>query len=136
MSLASLKDELKTGIDSLDYEHRRLIGVMEELCDSFDRTEYASAESAGAISDSFGALYAAVSAHFALEESLMREKKHPSFDDHKADHERLLDKIRVMIDAYEDGQCVDCGTSLRACLEAWFVGHVRGADTELRSLAE
>jgi hemerythrin len=84
----------------------------------------------------FGALYAKASAHFALEERIMREKKYAFYDAHKADHERLLDQIRHMMEAYEDGMCTDCGTSLRACLEAWFAGHVADADTGLRTLAE
>jgi hemerythrin len=131
MSLTSLKDGLRTGIDSLDYEHRKLVGVMEALCDSFDR-----AESDREVSDLFGALYAEASAHFALEESIMREKKYAFYDAHKADHERLLDQIRFMMEAYEDGMCTDCGTSLRKCLETWFEGHVADADAALRSLAE
>jgi len=131
MSLASLKEGLRTGIDSLDYEHRKLIGVMEALCDSFDR-----AESAHEVSDLFGALYAQASAHFALEESIMRGKKYAFYDAHKADHERLLDQIRRMMEAYENGMCTDCGTTLRACLEVWLAGHVADADTGLRTLAE
>ena len=131
MSLTSLKDGFRTGIHSLDYEHRKLVEVMEALCDSFDR-----AASAREVSDLFGALFAKTSAHFALEESIMREKKYAFYDAHKADHERLLDQIRHMMEAYEDGMCADCGTSLRACLEAWFAGHVADADTGLRTLAE
>lgn len=129
MSLNSLKDKLDTGIDSLDYEHRKLVGVMEEICDSFERAE-------SSVSDLFGRLYAEASAHFALEESIMREKKYAFYDAHKADHEQLLDRIRIMMEAYEDGQCKDCGTSLRECLEAWLAGHVANADMALRTLAE
>lgn len=129
MSLNGLKTKLNTGIDSLDYEHRKLVGVMEEICDRYDRAE-------SSVSDLFGTLYAVTSAHFALEESIMREKKYAFYDTHKADHEQLLDRIRFMMEAYEAGQCADCGTSLRACLEAWFAGHVANADMGLRTLAE
>lgn len=129
MSLSSLKDKLNTGIESLDYEHRKLVAVMEELCDSYDRDE-------SSVSELFGRLYAEVSAHFALEESIMREKKYASYDAHKADHEHLLDRIRFMMDAYENGLCADCGTNLRSCLEAWFAGHVADADMGLGTLGE
>ncbi|MBE9555817.1 MAG: hemerythrin family protein [Proteobacteria bacterium] len=129
MSLSSLKDELNTGIDSLDYEHRKLVGVMEDICVSFDHGE-------SSVSDLFGTLHARASAHFALEESIMREKKYAFYDTHKADHEQLLDRIRFMMDAYEDGMCKECNTSLRACLEAWLAGHVANADMELSALAE
>lgn len=131
MSLNSLKDGLRTNIDSLDYEHRKLVEVMEELCESFNRATVAPE-----VADLFGALYARVAAHFALEEHLMREKKYASYDAHKADHERLLDRILYMMEAYEDGTCKDCGSSLPACLEAWFAAHVQNADTGLRALAD
>ena len=131
MSLASLKDELRTGIGGLDYEHRKLVGIMEELCDSFD-----AAPSSGVVADCFGALYAQVSAHFALEERLMREKRYASYAAHKRDHERLLEQVRHMMEAYEEGKCADCGTSLRACLEAWLANHVRTADRALGTLTD
>ncbi|MDH5411438.1 MAG: hemerythrin family protein [Alphaproteobacteria bacterium] len=131
MSLRSLKDGLKTGIDGLDYEHRELVGLMESLCDSFDRNDPAQK-----VAEGFGALYAGASAHFALEESLMREKKYAGYDDHKADHERLLDQIRGMNEAFEAGRCADCGMTLRDCLEGWLTGHVKGADAQLYALVE
>ncbi|MDH3231628.1 MAG: hemerythrin family protein [Alphaproteobacteria bacterium] len=131
MSLATLKYGFRTGNDRLDCQHRKLIEAMEELCDSFD-----SAVSTDAVSDCFDALYAQVSAHFALEERLMRERRHASCDAHKADHERLLEQIRHMIEAYEEGKCADCGTSLRACLDTWLSDHVRNADAALRNLVD
>ncbi len=131
MSLTSLKDQFSTGIESLDYEHRKLVGAMEELCDSFDR-----AESQTQIAGLFGVLHSRASAHFALEERLMRESGYPHYEAHKADHEKLLDRIRSMMEAFEKGRCADCGTTLRKCLEAWLAGHAAEADRRLETLAD
>lgn len=131
MSLASLKDQLSTGIESLDHEHRKLVGTMEELCASFD-----AARSPEEVRGLFGALHARAAAHFALEERLMREKKYPRYEAHKADHERLLDQVRAMMEAFEAGRCKDCGVQLRDCLEAWLAGHVRESDAGLRGLGK
>lgn len=131
MSLASLKDRFSTGIESLDYEHRRLVDAMESLCDGFDR-----AGSDNEVAALFGELQARASAHFALEERLMREAAYPAYESHKADHERLLERIRTMMEAYEAGRCRDCGIALRDCLEHWLAGHVAEADQGLRRLAE
>ncbi len=128
MSLSSLKENFNTGIDSLDYEHRKLVGVMEALCDSYERDESSASEL-------FGKLYTEVAAHFALEERIMREKKYALYDAHKADHEKLLDRVRFMMEAYEKGLCADCGTNLRDCLEEWLAGHVADADRGLGKLA-
>ena len=129
MSFANLKDELKIGIESLDQEHRELIGIMEELSDAFD-----NGVPALDVSDLFGALYDKASAHFTLEERLMREKKYPLDATHKADHRRLLERVRDMMDAYEAGMCTKCDVNFSTCIESWFVTHVTEEDTRLRGL--
>lgn len=131
MSLVSLKDQLHTGIESLDHEHRKLVGTMEELCDSFD-----AAEAPDEVRALFGALHARAAAHFALEERLMRERKYPHYAAHKADHEKLLDQVRTMMEAFDAGRCKDCGVQLRDCLEGWLAGHVGRADRDLSALGE
>ena len=40
-----------------------------------------------------GEIYARISAHFALEEKIMREAAYPDLGSHKADHEQLLDQL-------------------------------------------
>lgn len=130
MSLTSMKDGLRTGIDGLDYEHRKLVEEMEAICERFDHAVIEQE-----VSDLFGTIYATASAHFALEECLMREKKYALYEAHKADHERLLDRIRLMMESYEDGLCKSCGVSISACLETWLADHVKDADTALRTLA-
>ncbi len=130
MSLTSLKDGLETGIKGLDYEHRRLVGAMEEICDNFEQVE-----SRRTVSGWFGELYAETSAHFALEETLMRNSRYAAYETHKADHERLLERIRSMMESYEDGKCLGCNLSLRACLESWFAAHARDMDAGLCNLA-
>ena len=130
MSLTSLKNNLMFGIESLDYEHQRLVGVMETICDNIE-----SKQPSYMISDWFGELYAEVSAHFALEEALMSKKGYVSVEAHKADHERLLELIRSKMESFEKGMCVDCGMSLRTCLEMWYSKHAKEMDVELRNLA-
>lgn len=130
MSLTSLKNGLRTGIESLDYEHRRLVGVMGLICNNFEQ-----AAPVRTVSNWFGELYADASAHFALEEALMCKSNFATYEAHKADHERLLDRIRNIMEANETGKCANCSVSLRTCLEAWFSKHVREMDTGLSKLA-
>jgi len=129
MSLTDLKNDLRTGIEGLDYEHRRLVGVMEAICENFER-----AEAARTVTGWFGELYADVSAHFALEETLMRKSRYAAYRAHKADHERLLERICTMMKSQEEGKCADCGLTLRTCLEAWFGQHAREMDAALANL--
>jgi len=129
MFFTNAKDGLWIGVDSIDRERRKLFALMEELFAKFD-----SFASAHIVSGDFAALAAQVSAEFAAEERLMRAKRYASYDAHKAEHERLLKQLREMIEAYEDGMCTVCGTTLRTCFETWLGNHVRNDDAALTAL--
>lgn len=114
-----------TGIDSLDYGWGRVTAVIEIICDCLERAE--GEEIAGC----FGRLYSEASAQFALEEELMRSKAFPDYQSHKQEHEDLLERLRDIMDASEDGSCACCGTALRTCLNAWIADHAAGPDAAL-----
>jgi hemerythrin len=128
MPLPDWKEEFETGIDFIDYEHRRLVELINRICD--DSIHAASADT---VADGLGELYAQICAHFALEERLMREEKYQRYEVHKADHEKLLDEIRSMMDAYEEGLCETCKKTLEECLTAWFYKHFRTQDAHFEA---
>ena len=123
---AGLRDELRTGIEDIDRERRKLFEMIDELCERFDRTP-----ATGAISGNFAAIYAQASAQFAAEETLMRDLSHANYRAHKDEHDRLLALIRGVTAAYEDGECALCGTNLRDCLAVRLIDHMRKTDAEL-----
>ncbi len=131
MALIEWKNEFKTGIASLDHEHEAMIGLLNELYTALVRD--GSAESIVAF---LGEVYVRISAHFALEESVMRERRYEGFAAHKADHERLLDDIRDLMDGYADTPGGD--EAFRAAfgqkLQAWFVDHFRTQDARLHQV--
>lgn len=61
----------------------------------------------------------------------MRDCRYDQYPDHKADHERLLDDIREIMDAFSDGSYADRRDALARRLCAWFVGHSRTRDARL-----
>ena len=82
------------------------------------------------MADFLGELYARVGAHFALEEKIMRGHDYDEYRDHEADHERLLDDVRDLMDDCEDGVYVDVeGFGKR--LDEWFSEHLRTRDARL-----
>jgi hemerythrin len=129
MPLIDWEDEFETGIDYIDYEHRRLLDLINRICKTLTRPG-----SEEAVSDCLGELYAEISAHFALEEHLMRENKYDLYDVHKADHEKLLEEIRYMMDAYEAGACDTCGKTLDECLAEWFHKHFQTKHARFKTM--
>ena len=125
MSLIEWDENYSVGVAAVDHEHRELIGLVNEAHDRLMRPG-----DADAVMDFLGEIFARISAHFALEEKLMRARNYDHYDEHKADHERLLDEIRDMMDDYEDGESFS-EELLAQQLQAWFTGHFRSHDARL-----
>lgn len=130
MTLLQWQDNFAVGIREIDHEHRELIGLINSLHAAL------GAERAGDRVEMFlGEIFAEISAHFALEERVMRERHYAAVIEHKADHERLLDQLRDMMDAQAEGAILD-DSRFGAELAEWFAGHFRTHDSRFhRSLA-
>ena len=75
-------------------------------------------------------MWAARTSVSALEEKLMREHSYDGYEEHKSDHERLLDEIRDLMDEFEDSSTLDA-EAFGKKLEAWFSDHFRTMDARL-----
>jgi hemerythrin-like metal-binding protein len=126
MALIAWREEFSIGIPSVDYEHKGMIRMINQL-----HEELSAAPSRETVSDFLGEIHALISAHFALEEKEMREMAYDAFDDHKDDHERLLDEIRDIMDDFEADESGDYAEELGRRLEAWFTEHFRTKDARL-----
>jgi hemerythrin-like metal-binding protein len=130
MSLIEWRDEYSVGIADVDHEHREMIDLINAVHDSIEKN--ASAEE---IADFLGDIYTRIAAHFALEERVMRERAYDEFEDHKEDHERLLDEIRDIMDFHEtDGYYSD--KDLADQLNRWFSQHFQTRDARLHKHLE
>ncbi len=121
------KDDYSVGIPAVDHEHRELIGLVNQLHDAL-----ASEKPETEVSEIFGDLFRAISAHFALEERFMREHRYDQAAQHKADHERLLDELRDIMDGHRNGDG-HSGERLTASIDAWFATHFKTHDARLHS---
>ncbi len=125
MVLIEWKDEFSVGVPDVDHEHQKLITLINDLhnamsSDSRDVT----------VMDFLGEIYAHVSAHFALEEKIMRERKYDQYAEHKAEHEALLDQLRDIMDNYEENATFS-DEAFATVVEKWFTEHFRTRDARL-----
>ena len=60
----------------------------------------------------------------------MRERRYDKYADHKADHERLLDEIREIMEFYEASATYD-EPALAERLNDWFMVHFKTKDARL-----
>jgi hemerythrin len=125
MGLLHWEKRYSVGIDAVDHEHRELVDLINRL--------YAEASARGskvAVLGFFGDLFKVISAHFALEEQVMRERGYDHLVPHKNDHERLLDEIRDIMEDYEVTDLFD-NQLLAQRLDAWFSRHFETHDARL-----
>ena len=102
-----------TGIAGIDYEHRRLVGYLNDIHEAI-----AEGADPHGIAATLADFHALASAHFALEEKIMRDRNYPGLEGRRDTHERLLDRVREIMDAYETGS-YRVGESLPATLKLW-----------------
>jgi len=125
MGLLQWEKRYSVGIEAVDHEHRELVDLINQLHDK------ATVQgSKVAVLGFFGDLYKAISAHFALEERFMREKRYDQLPQHKSDHERLLDEIRDIMEDYEVNDLFD-EKLLAQRIDAWFSRHFESHDARL-----
>jgi hemerythrin len=125
MALIEWKDDFSVGVPDVDYEHQKLIALINDLHDAMSRDN-----SDVTVMDFLGEIYAHVAAHFALEEKIMRERNYDQYSDHKADHEALLDELRDIMDDYEENAFFSDDIFANA-VGSWFSDHFRNRDARL-----
>jgi hemerythrin len=127
MSLIDWRDEFSVGVPDVDHEHRQLIALINELYANMSREDRKYG-----VEDFLGEIYSQISAHFALEEKIMRQYRYDQYEDHKQDHERLLDELRDMMDEYEENASFSDAV-LAEALRSWFTEHFKTRDARLHS---
>ena len=125
MSLITWRDEFSVGVAAVDLEHRELIDLINGL--DAEMREYATQST---VVETLGEIYARISAHFALEEKIMREAGYDGFAAHKQDHELLMDELLNVIDSVDGAGRYD-RAGLSRDLDRWFSGHFRTHDARL-----
>lgn len=129
MALLEWRTEFETGVADVDHEHRELVDLINALHDELGGK--APRENVGAF---LGEVFAKISAHFALEESIMRKHAYDEYLEHKRDHEALLDDIRDIMDDFDAGKYTDYDKALANAVHDWFVDHFKTKDARLHKM--
>ena len=129
MTLIEWRKEFETGVSEVDHEHQELVGLINDLHEALG-ADTKKDEIAAFLGD----VFAKISAHFALEETVMRKHDYDQYAEHKADHEKLLDDLRDIMDDFESDQDLDYKNVLGAAVHDWCVNHFKTKDARLHKL--
>ena len=127
MQLLQWKPSFTLGIASVDTEHRDMINTINSVYATLE-DEHSELE----VDRVLGEIHAQISAHFALEERLMRAAGYAEYAEHKNSHEQLLDQIRDLMDSFS-ADPVAGRALLQDSLSNWFGLHFATFDARLHS---
>jgi hemerythrin-like metal-binding protein len=126
MSLIEWHKEFETGVPEVDHEHRELVDLINRL-----HAHIENGAEPTRVPEFLGEVFARIAAHFALEESIMRKHAYDEYEGHKAEHERLLDEIRDIMDAQRDTPSSFYENKLSTVVKNWFIDHFKSKDARL-----
>ncbi len=127
MAKIEWRDEFSVGNVVIDREHKNLIeqinGLYELLFHSTDSLK---------IESLLDDIHANISAHFAFEELLMSEAAFAEYEEHRKDHETLLDQINDMVFSFSEDP--ETGRQLlKDKMSNWFANHFVTFDARLHN---
>jgi len=125
MTLIELEDHLKLEIPEIDSQHETLINLINLL-------HQAMLQGAGksTLHELLSQLLEHTRAHFAYEEELMSQHQYPEYEQHKLEHNRLMQHLLDLADRYENGELL---LSFAVVLElrGWALVHIENSDKPL-----
>lgn len=125
------RKEFETGFPEVDKEHAELIGVINGTV-----AKLGSNPPKEIVRAMLEEIHAMISEHFTHEETLMQARGYDQYEEHKADHDFLLDEIGALINSLEADSKFVQGDALVRCLSSWFTEHCRTKDMRLHRMLD
>jgi hemerythrin len=124
-------DSFLIGIEELDHEHKLLIDDINKLHKELD-----SHDEKSEIEECLGDIYARMQAHFALEEHVMKEHGYKFFDEHKREHEELLDSYTEYMVQFLNDTGVSSSNPIEDNLKHWVITHIVTSEKKMSLMVQ
>jgi hemerythrin len=122
-------DSYLIGIEELDFEHKNLI---EDI--NFLHKELAGHDEKSNIEKCLGDIFARLQAHFALEEHVMMAHGYSFYDEHKREHDDLLESYTETMLNYLNSPGTDSGDLVKIELNRWIADHILTSDKKMSAM--
>jgi len=122
MPLFLWKKSYETGLAEIDVQHRRLVGMINELSDAMMERQ-----GQRALPHVLEELVAYIQLHFTTEEEAMQARNYPDLDQHREAHLELTRKVMAFKDRYAREHDLDTREMLDF-LCGWLKDHILVSD--------
>jgi hemerythrin len=132
MALIDWNDSLKLGIEVIDRQHERLIGIVNRLHDAV-----VEGRGDAVISEILDELIVYTATHFSLEEKYFVEFGYADAEEHKLEHAVLTDKVSAFVHDFEMGSPAGRPALARQLLQfmkIWWRYHMLDTDAKFVKL--
>lgn len=129
MPLIVWKDEWSVGVQTLDNDHKVLIGMINELYDAMMQNHGDEL-----IESLFRRLEEYVMAHFVREEALMREHGYSQLEAHIREHQQLAKDLDKFKQRYLGNRKSVHPMEMMEFLRRWLTGHIMRSDMGYKPL--
>ncbi len=132
MPLIEWNDSLKLGVAVVDRQHQRLIEIINRLYDA--TMEGRGADVIGEIMDE---LIVYTATHFSMEEKYFAQFHYADAEEHKQEHDALIEKVTAFVDAFEQAPAASraaLAKELLQFLQIWWRYHMMDTDSKFVAL--
>lgn len=123
MPLMSWSDKLSVGVSTLDADHQKLVGMVNEMYDGIQAGH--GKEAVGKILDQ---LISYTVVHFTREEKYFAETGYPASAAHKKEHVELTQQVVEIQKKYKAGATSILSLEVMNFLKNWLLTHIQGSD--------
>lgn len=120
--LMTWDDALSVGVQEIDTQHKRLIGLLNDL-----HQAKAAGKGDATLKGVLRELVDYTHTHFAYEEKLFKDHGYPGAEGHEQAHIALKAQVVAFGEAFESGKA-SLSADLFMFLRNWLNGHIRGTD--------
>ena len=117
-------DEYSVGIESIDTQHKKLLGLINSLQPAVN---YKTGEAFER--EALDELVDYTRTHFKFEEDLMEQNGYPDFTTHRAEHELMIARVGEVLNQYQQ----DRDTAMQNAIDFlrdWLINHINGTDQQ------
>jgi hemerythrin len=123
MPLVTWNDNLSVGVKVLDDDHKRLVGMINELHDGIMLGR--ARDVLGSVLDG---LVKYTETHFAREEHFFAQTGYRGRAAHKREHQNLTKRVKDLQAHYSSGEPLALSLETIDFLKTWLVTHIQGSD--------
>jgi len=120
-------EKLSVGIRVIDDDHKRLIGLLNELYDAMQ-----AGRGRQALGNILDGLIQYTKLHFAREEKFFADTGYPGAIPHKQEHEKLTSQVLEVQQKYAAGSSAALSIAVLNFLQNWLMQHIQVSDQRYR----